>query len=191
MLGCVDTFTGELNIHAVFELTGEEDETVSLAPGTYPTKVRVNENRSTLEFEFKDSYGRVKVLYLHISKSIRIPQPSGSFSTAASGSGQAIHISGAVSADTSKTETVRDFELCTVQRSITDCAGPPPQGCRQVWRTYKGHQPVEFHFDRKIKRLTIDFIEAGHGRKIAAFRGETGRQWKIYTYRGPCLAEPH
>ncbi len=190
MLGCVDTFTGELSIYAVFELTGEEDETVSLVPGTYPTKLRVNENRSMFEFELKDPSGRAEVLYLHVSKSIRIPQPTGSFSTGASGNGPAVDITGAVSADTSRTETVRDFELCTVQRSITDCAGPPPQVCRQVWRTYRGHQPVEYHFDQKIKRLTVDFIAAQQDRKIAAFHGETGQRWKIYTYRGPCLAAP-
>lgn len=190
MLGCNETFTGEFNVYSTVALIGPEDAVVSLAPGTYPTKLRFDESRSVFEFELTDPSKGRENLYLKGAQSIHIPETSGSFSVAASGNGLTYDISGVVSSDTSKTETVRDFEFCTVQRTITDCSGPPEANCSQVWRTFRGNQPVNYYFDQKIKQLTIQLIGSEGRQILAAFKAETGQRRKIYTYRGPCLAEP-
>jgi hypothetical protein len=83
MPGCNQTITGEFNVHSTVALIGPEDAGVSLAPGTYPTKLRFDEGRSVFEFELTDSSKGRENLYLKVAQSIHIPEKSGSFSVTA------------------------------------------------------------------------------------------------------------
>ena len=189
--GCGETFIGRLTIHHPIDFTDKGDEKVTLSPGTYRTELRFNESTSVFELKITDAEKHTRTLNLSTSKNIRLPETSGSFSVGATEAGQPYKISGNVSSELSKTDSVRDFEFCTVQRTITDCSGPPEARCRQVWRTFKGHQPVEYYFDIKLKNLSIDLTEPGTDRKMAEFQGETGQRRKIYTDRGECFPESY
>jgi len=189
--GCGEAFIGQLTVHHAIEFIDKGDEKVTLSPGTYRTELRFNQSASVFELKITDTEKHTRTLNLSASKNVRLPEASGSFTVDATEAGQPYKISGNVSSEFSKTESVRDFEFCTVQRTITDCSGPPEAGCRQVWRTFKGNQPVEYHFDSKLKSLSIKLTEPGTGRNLAEFKGETGQRWKIYTYRGECFPESY
>jgi len=189
--GCGEAFIGQLTVHHAIEFTDKGDEKITLSPGTYRTELRFNENASVFELKITDAEKHTRTLNLSASKNIHLPETSGSFSVGATEAGQPYKISGNVSSELSKTDSVRDFEFCTVQRTITDCSGPPEARCRQVWRTFKGHQPVKYYFDIKLKNLSIDLTEPGTDRKVAEFQGETGHRRKIYTDRGECFPESY
>ena len=189
--GCGEAFIGQLAVHHAIDFTDKGDEKVTLSPGTYRTELRFNQSASVFELKITDAQKHTRTLNLSASKNVRLPETSGSFTVDATEAGQPYKISGNVSSESSKTETVRDFEFCTVQRTITDCSGPPEARCRQVWRTFKGNQPVEYHFDSKLKRLSINLTESGSGRILALYQGETGHRYKIYTKRGECFPESY
>jgi hypothetical protein len=184
--GCGDAFIGELTVHHAIGFIDKGDEAVTLSPGTYRTELRFNESVSVFELKVTDAEKQTRTLNLSVSENVRLPEASGSFSVAATEAGQTYKISGNVFSESSKTKTTNDLEFCTVQRTITDCNGPPEARCRHMWRTVNGHQAVKYHFDNELKRLSVNITEPGTGRHLAVYRGDIGNRRKIYTYRGEC-----
>ena len=186
-VACASPYSGQLNVREQITLVNTSEENISLSPGEYKVDVRWKKGESYFEFAFSGKRIDKQTVRFHGNAGSILPDGSGNLYIPANGSGQPLDLKGDVHSKQSKTDIQLDFDLCTVQRMLTQCSPGKPVRCRQIWKTFPGKRNVEYYHVVNEKDLPLQLTDPVSAQEIADFGGKAFDRWRVYTYRGDCF----
>ena len=157
-------------------------KTHTYSPGQYESQaILSSQDKVTLEI------GR-KNFSFNVPDDTKVPRRNGTLFINSKDSGQPFDLFAELATNVERSETRRTTRSCTYTEPYTYCEYVPRQGerCWTEYRTYFGHQRVEYYVKTTDYSVTFELLRPGSDQNSAVFEGQERESTRVYTWRGRC-----